>query len=169
MKTELTLHVLKPGEMMLCLEPCLVTTVLGSCVAITLFASHPAVACICHSLLPTKKRGLPDEGNVFRYVDTTIPVMLECMQKHHVPRDEMVVKLFGGAMLTRTDSGPGVGLHVGADNILCAKACLAAAGLKISRSSVGGNRGRRIIFNTQTGEVLQKFCSASRVEAHHGA
>ena len=44
---------LKPGELLICREPHEVTTVLGSCVSITMFNARLGLAAICHAMLPS--------------------------------------------------------------------------------------------------------------------
>ena len=139
---------LKPGEFHFSMSPVVVTTVLGSCVSVTMFDRVSGAAAICHALLPEGPR-----SDAFRYVDSSILRMLEMFAANGVPRSHLEVKLFGGADMIGT-GGSRVG--VGRRNVEIAGRVLAAAGLMVSTHDVGGTRGRKLFFVTGTGEVFLK-------------
>ncbi|BDV42466.1 putative chemoreceptor glutamine deamidase CheD 2 [Geotalea uraniireducens] len=149
--TELPVIYLKPGEFYFSVEPSLVTTVLGSCVSVTMFDRTSRTAAICHALLP---EGLQDD--VFRYVDTSILRMLKVFAEQGIARQQLEVKLFGGSgMLGIVKTGTGKE-GIGSRNIEIARQVLAAEGLTVTAADVGGVRGRKLFFYTHTGEVLLK-------------
>jgi len=70
---------LKPGEMYITEKPALVSTVLGSCVSVTMFNPRLQIGAICHGLLPTFK---PESlyGNLaaeYKYVNSSIYKMVK--------------------------------------------------------------------------------------------
>jgi chemotaxis protein CheD len=68
---------------------------------------------------------------------------------------ELEVKVFGGSDILVT--GPDRrNVSVGKQNIEAARQALLREGLKLHASHIGGTSGRKIIFSTQTGEVLMK-------------
>lgn len=142
--------------------PLLVVTVLGSCLSVTMYSPRHQVGGICHGLLPQcdGKRGCGNgclEG--FRYVDCSIRRMVKLFDRAGVERSEIVVKCFGGAdMFSRKIEKPGL-VSVGRQNILAAEKILQYEGLKITKQDVGGLRGRKIYFYTETGDVLLKRLS----------
>lgn len=149
--TELPVVYLRPGEFHYAGEPSVVTTVLGSCVSVTMFDRASRTSAICHALLP---EGNPTDA--FRYVDTSILKMLRIFSERGVARQQLEVKLFGGSgMLGIARGGKGKG-GIGSRNIEIARQVLAAEGLRISAADVGGERGRKLFFYTHTGEVLLK-------------
>ncbi len=166
---------LRPGELFFCCEPSLVTTVLGSCVAVTLFNPRLRAGAICHALLadPGKSAVAPkDHPEPFKYVSLAIPAMLEMFRSLGVRVEETEVKLFGGAnvLMNSREAWPEQG--IGAVNVQRAQKLLIASNLRVSRSHVGGVLGRKLIFNTATGEVLLKQLSrpviaASTRKCHH--
>ena len=50
-------HYLKPGEMHLAMEPTVISTLLGSCVSVTMFHPQRRIGAICHGLLPACREG----------------------------------------------------------------------------------------------------------------
>ncbi len=139
---------LKPGELHFAATPAVVTTVLGSCISVTMFDRLSGTAAICHALLPEGPR-----SDAFRYVDSSILHMLEMFAAHGVNRQRLEVKVFGGAdMLGAGGSRVGVGRR----NVEIAMQVLAAAGLSVASQDVGGTRGRKLFFVAHTGEVFLK-------------
>lgn len=149
---DLPLIVLKPGEIYATERPVLVTTVLGSCISVTMFCRARRSGAICHAILPNRC-GRGDE-NDSRYVDTSIFAMLRRFNAWGIGPGELEIKIFGGAdMLAPVQSrGPGVGRQ----NIDTALRIIEAQRLALIASDLGGYRGRKIFFRTHTGEVLVK-------------
>lgn len=139
---------LKPGELHFASGPTMVTTVLGSCVSVTMFERTSGFAAICHALLPEGSR-----TDIFRYVDTSIIHMLDLFSERGMHPSRLEVKLFGGADLIGAGRGR---ICVGRRNVAIARQVLAAAGLDVAAADVGGSRGRKLLFYTHTGEVLLK-------------
>jgi chemotaxis protein CheD len=158
-KEQLPIAYLKPGEMYFSGEPAVVVTVLGSCLAVTMFHRRWGLGAICHGLLPRcggerDCNGACLEG--FKYVDCSIRKMVQIFDRYKVRRSEIEVKCFGGAdMFTRQIERPGV-VSVGRQNIISAEQILHSEGLKLTVKDVGGLQGRKIFFYTHTGEVLLK-------------
>ncbi len=140
---------LKPGELFLSEKPSLVTTVLGSCVAVTMFSQKCKVAGICHALLPRS----PSSGEAFRYVDTSIYYMLGKLQMLGAKKEEIEVKLFGGANVLDYSNERS---SVGQSNVEAAISIIKAEKLTMIACDVGGNRGRKIVFDTCRGRILLK-------------
>ncbi|HEX9021338.1 MAG TPA: chemotaxis protein CheD [Nitrospirota bacterium] len=151
---------LKPGDMYFAKQPTLIVTVLGSCLSITMFNRRRGLGSICHGLLPKcgpRKKDCQGEClEGFRYVDCSIRRMVQLFDRHKVKRSEIEIKCFGGAdMFTRTIELPGIA-SIGRQNVTTAKQILKDEGLKLRVIDVGGLQGRKIFFNTRTGEVLLK-------------
>lgn len=95
---------LKPGELFVSRESAIVSTVLGSCVSVTMFSPELRMGAICHALLPVEN----SSGESFRYVDTSILSMLEEFGRHGISRTRLEVKLFGGSSML-SDNAEGTG------------------------------------------------------------
>jgi chemotaxis protein CheD len=161
---------LQPGEIYLSDKPALVSTLLGSCVAVTMFSPRKRMGAICHGLLPSCKGKKPCECEQFcqegmRYVDCSIRRMIEWLHQNGVNKEEMVVKVFGGSEMI--GSGTNTSKEsVGKQNIKTAFNVIENEMLTITALDVGGTRGRKIIFSTTTGVVLLKLLKKTDLETH---
>ncbi|HOS98506.1 MAG TPA: chemotaxis protein CheD [Deltaproteobacteria bacterium] len=159
---ELPLIYLKPGEMYFGTEPARVVTVLGSCVSVIMYHRRTRIGAISHAVMPTitqpsrKSAALPD---VFQYVDSSIDWMLARFRKMGVKHRELDVKIFGGSEIFYDSKRQGKTLSVGSKNVETAMKTIAEKELKLKAWNVGGNKGRKVIFYTDTGEVFTKFVS----------
>lgn len=154
-------HYLMAGEMLVCDEPCAITTVLGSCVAVTMFHSRSGRAAICHGMLPHPPADTDTDTlqQPYRFLTLAIPAMIGCFRNTN-PRG-LEVKIFGGANVLQPMTESWQGSGVGQANVEEARAQLATANLRVTAADVGGDRGRKIIFNTLSGTVMMRRLSAS--------
>jgi chemotaxis protein CheD len=143
---------LKPGEIYVGREPAEVSTILGSCVSVTMFSGRLKLGAICHALLPSGRAS--EDKDKFRYVDTSILYMLEIFEKMGVTSRELEIKLLGGADVIERINGNGT--TIGTKNIETALQVLKSRSLELTGSHVGGTVGRKIHFCTRTGKVLLK-------------
>lgn len=145
-----------PGESQLTTEPVVFRTVLGSCVAIAFLAPSGGVGAICHPMLPSRPPRSTEGGSLRtsrRYVDFAIRDLASQFDALGIDRRQMKVKVFGGAdvLLTSADRKQPT---IGRMNCEAALRVLREEGLQIVASSLGGNSGLKLDFNTGTGEVL---------------
>ncbi len=141
---------LKPGEVYVGEKPAEVSTILGSCISVTMFSGRVRVGAICHAILPCG--GAPDAPDGFRYVDISILYMLRMFERMGVRNSELEIRLLGGSdMLECTRGNIDT---VGRKNIETAVRILKDKNLELSGSDVGGTMGRKIHFSPGTGKVL---------------
>jgi chemotaxis protein methyltransferase CheR len=150
---------LKSAELCFTDKPTVVRTVLGSCLAVTMFNRRLGISAICHALLP--EPDLKDSRNDnflerFRYVKFVIPEMIARMRDYGIKPDEIEVKMFGGADMLTSQADQNRNQPVGKLNVELAIKIIKAEGLRLSVSEIGGTFGRKIFFYTHTGEVLLK-------------
>jgi chemotaxis protein CheD len=145
---------LKPGELHFSVTPLIVSTVLGSCVSITMHDPSHQLSSICHAVLPEEL--IPGES--FRYVDSSIAAMLRQFDRYKIRRTDIEVKLFGGADILLPELNGSREMTVGMQNILRAKQIIERERLRLIASDIGGTRGRKLHFHTHTGAVyLQRL------------
>jgi chemotaxis protein CheD len=159
-------HYLKPGEMYVASEPSLITTVLGSCISVTMFDRATGFSIISHAVMPRRshaRKKAQDGSDVFQFVDSSIRWMISQFEKKGIKPSSLEVKMFGGATMFPAKSDTQSDLGVGKKNIETASDILRAHGVKLMAWNVGGNQGRKIIFNTQNGEVLAKFITRTAI------
>ena len=147
---------LHTGDCFLAVRPTVVTTVLGSCVAVTMTDSRTGFGCICHAFLPDSGgNGAQDEPQPCRFVDLAMENMLRSMRRLGVNPGGLTVKIFGGAGGL---SGNAVhdAFYVGQRNVAAVEGFLDAHGIPVAAMDVGGAHGRKIHFLTHPGHVWVK-------------
>lgn len=152
---------LDPGEIFIGTQPAEVHTLLGSCVAVTLYSPRLRLGAICHGRLPARVCDFPLCGTkvcqeMGHYVDCAMRFMLYHFDQKGSTRRELEVKLFGGARMF--DLVP-AGAHedpLGKRNVDAAMAVIRRERLHLLTSDVGGIQGRTLVFHSATGDVLLK-------------
>jgi chemotaxis protein CheD len=146
---------LGPAEWHLDERPARVITVVGSCVAVTVYHPRRRIGVLCHCMLPVGKTAARNAAQPAMYVDETIPAMLAWFERRGIDAGELEVKLFGGADMA-TLGGPRSAPGVGWRNVEISRKIIGERGLRVAASDVGGSRGRKIVFLSDTGEVYLK-------------
>jgi chemotaxis protein CheD len=139
------------GEIFVGVKPMEIATVLGSCVAVCLYDNTQQIGAMNHYLLALwNGNGLqtPKFGNI------SIPRMIENMENIGCHRHDMVAKLFGGANIHENMNES---MMVGKKNVIVAREILKEYNINIIAEDVGGNRGRKIMMNTETNKILMKY------------
>ncbi|HUB29171.1 MAG TPA: chemotaxis protein CheD [Terracidiphilus sp.] len=148
----------QPGESHLTTEPAVLRTLLGSCVAVAFLASRRGVGALCHPMLPVCPEKLRKEINSKagqRYVDFAIRSLGKRFNELGIQREDVTVKLFGGADVLNVSASASRS-SVGRLNSETALRVLREEGFTVAASSLGGDSGLTLWFDTSTGEVLVK-------------
>lgn len=150
---------LKIGEGIVTRKALLISTVLGSCVSVTFFHRSLRLGGIFHAMLPSMSDSYSATADPCRFVDTAIEAVYGNFTRRGVSPSEVEVKLFGGAfsMGLKEEHPDRCVIDVGGRNVSRAREVLADKGLHIIGEQVQGNRGRKLLFNTATGEVWVKL------------
>ena len=156
--------VLLPGGLYVAKTPTLISTLLGSCVSIILYCKRQRITAISHAQLPEDKVKLEcgrlcpvqclvgaEENNRDKYVTCSTQNMLNQMAKLGVYKEDLEVKIFGGANVLNTYSPA---YAIGTQNVEMAHALIARHNLKLVGEDTGGNCGRTIYCYTGSHEVL---------------
>lgn len=145
-------HYLYPSALFASARPHKVVTVLGSCVSVCLWDPFLRIGGINHYMLPLwNGEGLasPKYGNI------AIEKLIERMLYLGSRKSNLQAKIFGGGEVIDVNiSGR---FRIGGRNIAIAKELLEEHRIPIVAQSVGGKRGRKLMFLTSTGEVFQKI------------
>jgi chemotaxis protein CheD len=152
----------QPGQLYLARSPMILQTILGSCVSVTFRSARLGAGALCHGVLPRCPKGLcvPDG---YRYVDFSIRYLTGQFESLGARRDELEIKVFGGADVLSVSASRAGKATVGALNCEAALEVLDELGFSPAASDLGGPRGRTIHFDTGTGEVR-----VYRLDAMHG-
>ena len=143
---------LQPGELYCGDATVRIRTLLGSCVAITVWHPRWRIGGMTHCLLPTDSRGGNGRSNDGRYVDEAIETLVSDLFAQCGQRSQFQAKLFGGSdMFGAVEGKPR--LDIGGKNIARAIQLLDAFGLPLVAKDVGGRAHRSLIFQIATGDV----------------
>lgn len=144
------------GQLYVAVRPSIIQTVLGSCVAVCLYDARMQISGMNHYLLPLwNNEGLasPKYGNI------AIIKLIEAMEAVGCQRKDMIAKIFGGASPNNFDASKNI--LVGEKNIQIAHNILHETRIKITASDLGGNRGRKLSLESNTGRVIMKYVQKS--------
>jgi chemotaxis protein CheD len=142
---------LQPGEFYVAEGSCRIRTLLGSCVAITLWHPHKRIGAMSHFLLGTRGQRPVIELDA-RYGDEAMLLMLRELARLDVKPMHCEAKLFGGGnMFPRASRAQSP--TVGENNGECAHRLLCAQGIQIVSESLFGEGLRQIIFDVARGDV----------------
>jgi chemotaxis protein CheD len=100
----------------------------------------------------------------YRYVDFAIRDLIHRFEALGAQRNEIEVKVFGGADVLAILATSSTRQTVGAQNCQMAEDVLHEEGLKILAFDIGGPDGRVIEFDTGSGEVLVRMLGPAVAE-----
>jgi chemotaxis protein CheD len=142
---------LYPGQLFTATQPLLVSTILGSCIAICLWDDSARIAGINHYLLPSEPvRGQADP----RYGNVATERLIGEMVSAGAATLRIVAKVVGGASIL--GSSPTSRQSIGDQNAAVARQVLQKHGIAISAEQTGGVRGRKLLFHTGNGCAFSK-------------
>lgn len=143
---------LLPGEYAFEQQPTIISTLLGSCVAVCLHDTRRRWSGVNHFMLPRHGNGDLSPG---KYGDYAIPALLKLFQKAGSLRGDLVASVVGGGKVVgHLGSVAASGQSdVGANNIAIADQLLAEHNIRIVRREVGGETGRKIHMNSATNAI----------------
>jgi chemotaxis protein CheD len=144
-------------------EPSLLKTILGSCVGVTFRCARLRMGALCHGILPTCPPGI-EGADCYHYVDFAIRDLISQFEILGARRNELEVKVFGGADVLPVLATSSTRQTVGAQNCRRAVGVLHEEGLKILAFDIGGPNGRVIEFDTSNGEVLVRMLGPTLAE-----
>ena len=143
---------LQPGDLYFGDTGTRIRTILGSCVAITMWHPVRRIGGMSHCLLPGPGRRSEKDTVDGRYVDEAIPWLVREAVKQGTRPTEYQVKLFGGGDMFAS-SGALNQSRIGQKNTIQALYILGKLGLTVLTHDVGGSVSRSIIFDVDTGDV----------------
>jgi len=134
------------GELIIAESPMELITILGSCVAVCLWDKKTKTGGMNHFLLPSAD----DRANHTNGGFTATRLLIEAMINKLSDIKNLEAKIFGGGNRFFSNNF----LVVGPQNVEVATKVLKDAGIPIVLKDTGGELGKKIHFNTQTGNVL---------------
>ncbi|WP_024694966.1 chemoreceptor glutamine deamidase CheD [Pseudomonas syringae] len=147
-----TERLLAPGEVAFSTRPARLRTLLGSCVAITLWHPRRHIGGMCHFMLPGRKRSKeqPLDG---KYADEALELLIGHVRANNTRPEDYEVKLFGGGQMFpehRNDLGKHdvANLNIGAALFLAEH-----YHLHLIAQDLGRTGYRNIMFDLWSGNV----------------
>lgn len=128
-----------------------VITILGSCVAVCVYDPDGTIGGLNHFMLPTDPQAAQSS---LRYSNYAVDALIEEMIRFRAVSSRLVAKIFGGACVLQPFQKAANDL--GTRNIAAARASLAHRSIPVINEDVGGVRGRKLIFSTDSGTALVK-------------
>jgi chemotaxis protein CheD len=137
---------LHPGHIYSARHAALVSTILGSCVAVCLWDPVARIGGMNHFLLPS--------GKGARYGNDAMRELLDEMTSRGAFVARITAKVFGGASVIAGFTGSRQA--IGTQNVLAAMQFLKAHSIPLHGEQTGGLRGRKLLFHTGTGQAFVK-------------
>lgn len=137
---------------------------LGSCIGLCVLDPVLKLGCIAHIMLPESRSSKASTAPA-KFADTTVEYIANEMRAKGAVKSRLRSAIVGGAQLFSFGEA-NERLDVGRRNAEVVKRMLKKAGIKLVAEDIGGSKGRTVILNTITGEVLvkqagtQEYCLA---------
>jgi chemotaxis receptor (MCP) glutamine deamidase CheD len=134
------------GEIWASGQPSLVTTLLGSCVAVCLHDPVSGIGGMNHILLPSG----PDRDKAPRFGVHAMELLINALMRLGANRSRLVAKAFGGANVLACLRPPTVGDR----NVQFIREFLAAEGIPLQAQRLGGSEAVEVRYRTDTGRAV---------------
>ena len=156
-ETKPVLPSIRMGEMRVDGDGNSLHTLLGSCVGLTLYDRRQKIGGLAHIVLPDS-RG--NENRPGKYVNTAVPILIEQMEQISREPLKLMARIAGGASMFVTKGGKSIGLQ----NVESCEQLLRELRIPILARHCGGEQGRRMTFDTETGNVVIEIVGQDPIE-----
>lgn len=136
---------LEPGYVYVNAQGAVIRTVVGSCVTVCLWDTQRRLGGMNHFMYPIA--GKTDKRTVV-YGDVAMPVLIRLMKDFGSDREKLVAQLYGGGCQFGDEKR-----GVGPKNVDVARSILEEFRIPLITQDTGGRMGRKILFDTATGEA----------------
>lgn len=138
---------LQPGQLHVAQVPTVITTIIGSCVAVCLWDTRVRIGGMNHFMLPQLAGGAVQSA---RFGNVAMKELVDRMVAAGARLPYLRARVFGGScMFEQMKSAQ----HLGQKNINLALDFLSLRGIDIVQTDVGGDRGRKLRYHTDEGEA----------------
>ena len=153
--------VLRPGDFYFGGGRTRISTLLGSCVSITLWHPRKRIGGMCHYMMTERVRA-PDTPLDGRYASEAFELFLHEVTAAGTRPSEYQAKLFGGAnMFSARASGK---MEIGQRNVELGRMLLASKNIALMAEHVAGSGRRKLHFDLWSGDVWLAFPEGAGAE-----
>jgi len=140
-------------------DPAVLTTSgLGSCIGVALYDEPTGAAGLVHVMLPTAKD--VEGGNRAKFADTGVAELVEALEDAGASTATMEAKVAGGSdMLDFSENGSSIGSR----NLEQVRATLSEYDIPIVGEDVGGDHGRSLRLEADSGDLVVKSANTDSV------
>lgn len=163
--------VLKIGELVFGQGKKRLQTLLGSCVAITLWHPHKKLGGMCHFALPVRGQAVSEKELDPRYGDDCVSLFKKIAADKSTRLQEYQARIYGGGNMLDSSKVESImrqsgteSTHVGELNAAQAFALLMQEKVKIIEADVGEQGYRKVDFDPVTGNAQCEFVSVADKE-----
>jgi chemotaxis protein CheD len=139
-------YLLHPGYIFLNVEPSLISTVLGSNVAVSLWDRNKRYGGMVNYMYPVHGEGEPATS---RYGSVAIRHLAGMLAREGTKRKDIKAQIFGGAA---TEDHACIDMAM--KNVSMAKKIMQELRIDVVSEDTGGNMGRKIVYNTEKNEAV---------------
>ena len=148
-----------------------ISTLLGSCISITLWHPLMRIGGMCHYMLaerPANNIRSPQGALDGRYASEAFALFLQHIEAAGTAPSEYQAKLFGGGNMFAARGNGALG--IGSRNIDYGRELLAVWHIDLIAEHVGGSGRRKLYFDLHSGHVWLAFPqgSSAYIRNHHG-
>jgi len=138
-------YFLKPGYVFVSVKPAVISAVVGSCVVVCLYDTKRKMGGMNNFQLPKitdKNKATARYGNVAMFA------LLDMMLKDGSNFKHLEAQIVGGAFNKESSHE-----NIGTKNVTVAKKILQKKKIKLVSEDVGGEKGRKVVFNSTSNEL----------------
>ncbi|MCB9480210.1 MAG: chemotaxis protein CheD [Desulfobacteraceae bacterium] len=139
-------YFIQPGYIYLPVSQTKISAVLGSSAAVAIYDKSKKTGGMTHFLYPEK---LDTDKPRAIYGDVSTLTLIKMLLAKGSKKKYLEAQLFGGAFNSKYSSE-----DIGKSNILSARKILERENIPLASEDTGGEKGRKIIFDTYTNEIV---------------
>lgn len=147
---------LQPGEFYFGDKQTRLRTMLGSCVAITIWHPRLHIGGMCHYVLPKRPSHRVSDALNGQYAEDVMQMFMRELKKTNTKPSEYKAKLFGGGNMFPKLKNKTKLRGVSQQNVDFGRFVMTQYGFKVGAEDMGGSGRRNIVFELWNGDVWVK-------------
>jgi len=138
-------YFLDQGYILVSKRPAIISAVLGSCVSVCIYDRKRKMGGMNHFQFPWAK---DRHKATARYGNVAIRTLLQIMHDSGSKSKHLEAQIIGGAHNRDVSYR-----DIGRENLKAARDLLIKRGIAVTSEDTGGEKGRKVVFNTETNEL----------------